>query len=55
LVVVAASKEPMTHHALGEQKKNNRQDDCKQEMPNSTKVAFVLILYFPGGAAATSL
>jgi hypothetical protein len=30
-------KEPVTHHALGEQKKNNRQDDCKQEMRNSKR------------------
>jgi hypothetical protein len=36
-VWAAASKEAVTHHALDEQEKNNRQDDCKQEMSNSKR------------------
>jgi hypothetical protein len=42
-VVLAAFTEVVTHHALGKQKKDDCQDDCKQETPNSEPgVAFAL-------------
>jgi hypothetical protein len=31
----AASKEAVTHHALGKEKKDDCQDDYKQELSNS--------------------
>ena len=36
-VWAAASEEAVIDHALEEYKKNNRQDDCKQEMRNSKR------------------
>jgi hypothetical protein len=34
-VVVAAFKETMMHHALDKEKKDDCQEDCEQELPNS--------------------
>jgi hypothetical protein len=34
-MVPAAFAEVVAHHALGKQKKDDYQDDCKQETPNS--------------------
>ncbi len=57
MVWVAASKEAVTHHALDEQKKNNRQDNGKQEMPNSERrwLSFWSPIVHGDAAPATSL
>jgi hypothetical protein len=56
-VFAATSKEAVTHHVLDEQKKNNRQDDCKQEMPHSKRrgLSFWFPVVHDTDAAATSL
>jgi hypothetical protein len=33
----ATSKEAVTHHALDKKEKDDRQDDCKQELSNSER------------------